>query len=85
MLYVPSFFLRALRAFIFLRVLRASSFLRVLRAYILFMYILTKLTQINEIHILMKFTLIKYFHFSKTRVIFCMSFSNTGTLSGTAN
>ena len=44
-------FLRALHVLIFLRALRALIFLRVfifLRVYILFMYILTNLTQINE-------------------------------------
>ena len=53
--YVPSFFLSASHAFIFLRVLRAFIFLCALRAlnflgaYILFMYVLIKLTQINEL------------------------------------
>ena len=52
-------FLPALRAFIYLHV------------YILFMYMLTKLTQINE----NLSSFIKYFHFYITRVIFSMSFS----------
>ena len=83
--YVPSFFymltcphfLRALRAFLSLRALRALIFLCatrafiILRTYILFMCMLIKLTQINR-H---PSTLIKYFHFYKTRVIFCMVLS----------
>ena len=68
-------FLRVLCAFIFLLVLRALIFLRVfrafiiLRAYILYMYTLIKLTQINENLSIF----IKYFHYYKTRAIFCMS------------
>ena len=56
--YVPSFF-TCLTRFQFFRV------------YILFMYMLIKLTQINEN--LSSFT--NHFHFSKTPLIFCMSFS----------
>ena len=95
-------FLRALRALIFLHALRAlrafiyyvpqvpSFFLYAfifLRAYILFMCMLRKVTQINElllfIFAIIEFshlsTFIKYFRFYKTRVIFCMIFSFSET------
>ena len=70
--YMPSFFLYA---FIFLR------------AYILFMCMLRKVTQIKElllfIFAIIEFshlsTFIKYFRFYKTRVIFCMIFSFSET------
>ena len=78
-------FLRTLRTFIFLRVLIF------LCAYIYLMYMLIKLTQINEliylwliIFVIIEFshlsTFMKYFHFCKTRVIFCMSFFKRKTL-----
>lgn len=60
-------FLRALRAFIILLALGAFIFLR---AYVLFMAMLIKLTQINE-HLS---PFIKYFHFYKARVIFLFKY-----------
>ena len=63
-------FSRALLAFLFyvLCVLSLFCVPSFLRAYILFMYLV--ITQINE-HLS---TFIKYFHFYKTRVLFCMIF-----------
>ena len=65
--YVPSFFC-VTSFFTCLTCLRFFTCLHFRRDYILLMYMLIKLTQINE-------TTYKYFHFYKTRVIFCMTFS----------
>ena len=49
--------------------LSCLTYIYFLRAYILFMYMLIKFTQ-TDINLSM---FIKYFHFYKTRVIFCMN------------
>ena len=64
-------FLRTLHAFIFLRGLRAFMFLSILCALIFYERTCLKLTHVNE----NLSTFIKYFHFFKTCVILCMSFS----------
>ena len=65
--YELSLFLRVLRAFIFFTCFTCLHYfmcLHFLRAYILFMYMLIKLTQINE----NLSTFFKHFHFYKTPV-----------------